>query len=116
MSPYPVLVSELIFFPIFFGSMLAEGSFMPVSGAILSSFQRKGEGWLLFYCLSMLLGIVLAASMALVELGVQLRTVLVAPFAAVLWVLGIILYFRVLGRMLWYVQNYRRERAPLSDI
>ena len=30
--------------------------------------------------------------------------------AAVLWVLGIILYFRLLGRLLWYVQNYRRQR------
>jgi hypothetical protein len=110
LSPYPLLLSELIFFPIFFGSMLAEGSFMPVSGAILKSLTRRGEGWLLFYLASMMLGIILAASMALFELGVQLRTILVAPFSAVLWVLGMILYFRLLGRLLWYVQNYRRER------
>ena len=119
LSPYPMLISELILFPIFFGSMLAEGSFLPVSGAIFSSFQRKGEGWMLFYCISMLLGIVLAASMAMVELGVQLgppQGLFVAPFAAVLWVLGIILYFRVLGRLLWYAQNYHRERQPLEDI
>ncbi|HUE74089.1 MAG TPA: hypothetical protein VMP01_24625 [Pirellulaceae bacterium] len=114
LSPYPILVSELIFFPIIFGSMLAEGSFMPVSGALLKSFQRRGEGWMLFYSMSILLGIVLAASIAMFELGVQLRTILVAPFSAVLWVLGIILYFRLLGRMLWYVQNYRRERDPLE--
>jgi DNA-directed RNA polymerase subunit M/transcription elongation factor TFIIS len=114
LSPYPILVSELMFFPIIFGSMLAEGSFMPMSGAILKSFQRSGEGWLLFYCMSILLAIPLAGSMALVELGVQLRTLLVAPFAAFLWVLSTILYFRLLGRMLWYVHNYRRERDPVD--
>jgi hypothetical protein len=34
----------------------------------------------------------------------------VAPFAAVLWVTSLTLYFRLVGRLLWYVQNYRRER------
>ncbi len=110
LSPYPLLLSELIFFPIIFGSMLAENSLMPVSGAILRSMQQRGDGWMLFYGMSVLLGMMLAASMALVEVGVQLHTVLIAPFAAVLWVLAIILYFRLLGRLLWYVQNYRRER------
>jgi hypothetical protein len=109
-APFPILFSELMFFPIIFGSMLAEGSLMPVSGAILGSMQRRGDGWLLFYCASVLLGIVLAASIALIELGIQMGTILVAPFAAMLWVASLILYFRLLGRLLWYAQNYRRER------
>jgi len=109
-APFPILFSELMFFPVLFGSMLAEGSFMPVSGAILGSMSRRGDGWLLFYCASVLLGIMLAGSIALIELGIQVGTILVAPFAAVLWVSSLILYFRLLGRLLWYVQNYRRER------
>lgn len=109
-APFPILFSELVLFPVIFGSMLAEGSLMPVSGAILGSMQRRGDGWLLFYCASVLLGIVLAASIALMELGIQVGTVLVAPFAAVLWVTSLTLYFRLVGRLLWYVQNYRRER------
>ncbi len=113
-SPYTLLVSELMFFPIIFGSMLAEGSFIPMSGSLVNSFQRRGEGWLLFYCLSMLLAIPLAGAIALVQVGVQTPTILVAPFAAVLWVLSLILYFRLLGRLLWYVQNYRRQRDPVD--
>ena len=109
-APFPILLSELMFFPIVFGSMLAEASLMPVSGAILKSMQQRGDGWLLFYLASILLGIVLTASIALIELGIQLGTLLVAPFAAVLWVASLILYFRLLGRLLWYAQNYRRER------
>lgn len=108
--PFAVLGSELLFFPIIFGSMLAEGSFMPVSGTIFQSMQKRGDGWLLFYMGSILLGMLLTAAVSLVELGIQSGTVLVAPFAAVLWVGGIILYFRLLGRLLWYVQNYRRQR------
>jgi hypothetical protein len=109
-APFPILMSELMFFPIVFGSMLAEGSFVPLSRPILTSLSRKGDGWLLFYLASIFLGMMLAGSLALIELGVQAGTIIVAPFAAVLWVTATILYFRLLGRLLWYVQSYRRQR------
>ena len=109
-APFPILMSELMFFPVVFGSMLAENSFLPLSRPILASMTRKGDGWLLFYVASILLGMLMAGSLALIEVGVQAQTVIVAPFAALLWVTATILYFRLLGRLLWYVQNYRRQR------
>ena len=114
LAPIPVLISELMFYPIVFGSILAEGSLAPVSATIFKSFQKRGDGWLMFYLWTILLGIVFTAAICLFGLGIRLRPapvgLLVAPFAAILWVGAMILYFRLLGRLLWFVQNWRPRR------
>jgi hypothetical protein len=108
-APYPLLVSILAFFPIIFGSMLAEGSMAaPVSADVLKSMQKRGDGWLLFYLGSIVLFIPLALATTLIQVGVSHEQYIVAPFSAVLLVGTLIVYFRLIGRLLWYTQNAGR--------
>jgi hypothetical protein len=108
-APFPILFSELMFFPIIFGSMLAEGSLMPVSGRSSGRCSAGATAGSCFIarrsCSGRAVGVG-GADRAGDSTGHDPRT----PVAAVLWVASLIMYFRLLGRLLWYVQNYRRER------
>lgn len=107
MLPFPVLMSQLLFFPPIFGSMMAEGSLLaPYSPAIVKSFKTHGDGWLLFYIASFFIGVIQAVAIGLLELEIGL----IAPLSAVILVTSIFLYFRLLGRLIWYGQNVRPQR------
>ena len=98
-APLPVLLSLLVLFPMVMYSMLVEGSIMGlVSGQVLRSFHFAGEGWLLFYMYSLVIGLLVAVFGALAEVD----SIAVNLIAAAGLVPLALLYCRLLGRMMWY--------------
>jgi len=103
----------LAIFPVLFASMLTESSlFYLISGAVIRSFRSHGDGWISLYVLSFFLFLFASVGAGVVEGGIQLGgsglVFLCAP-AAVLFVFLLILYFRLLGRLMWYTQNVRKK-------
>ncbi|MFN0018220.1 MAG: hypothetical protein ACKVP0_08180 [Pirellulaceae bacterium] len=112
-APFPPLVSFLAIFPVLFASMLTESSlFYLISGTVIRSFRSHGDGWISLYVLSFFLFLFASIGAGVVEGGIQLGgsglVFLCAP-AAVLFVFLLILYFRLLGRLMWYTQNVRKK-------
>ncbi|MCE9529192.1 MAG: hypothetical protein K8R36_24355 [Planctomycetales bacterium] len=112
-APFPPLVSFLAIFPVIFASMLTESSLVYlISGTVIRSFRSHGEGWITLYVLSFLLFLFASLGAGLVEWGMQLEgtgLVFLCATAAVLFVFLLILYFRLLGRLMWYTQNVPRK-------
>jgi hypothetical protein len=69
------------------------------SPAFLESFRYSGDGWIVFSIFTLLLAFMACIGIALWELG----SAFVAPFSAALFVTPLILYARLLGRLLWYI-------------
>jgi len=102
MVPLMMLVSCLAIFPFVLFSMLAEGTVLaPYSAAVVKSFSAAGDGWLLFYMESFLLG--LAAAIALVIAAVP--SWIAAPIGGAILVTLAFIYFRLVGRLMWYCQQ-----------
>ena len=106
-----MMMSCLLFFPIVLFSMLAEGTiFAPYSANVVKSVQGAGDGWMLVYMLSFVIGLIAAIGISFVALNHWLA----APFAAAILVTITLIYFRLLGRLMWYSQNNlpQVERPP----
>jgi len=93
-------------FPVILLSMLETGSVLnPISPAVLGSLVRRCWAWLAFYVLAALL---MAASVGL-EYGLH---ALGGPWAAlpgtILTATAIMVYFRLLGRLGWYITELSR--------
>lgn len=112
-APFPPLVTFLAIFPILFGSMLTESSlFYLLSGTVLKSFRSHGDGWISFYILSFFVFLFASLGAVLVEAGIQMEgsgLVFMSAIAAVLFVFLLILYFRLLGRLMWFTQTVRKN-------
>jgi hypothetical protein len=118
-APFPPLVSFLAIFPVLFASMLTESSlFYLISGTVIRSFRSHGDGWITLYVLSFFLFLLASIGAGVVEGGIQLEgtglVFLCAP-AAVLFVFLLILYFRLLGRLMWYTQNVRKKTTETES-
>lgn len=116
LAPFPVLVSFLLFFPIPFTSMVTESSpVYVVSGTVIRSLRSHGDGWISIYVLSFFIFMFAAAGIAIMEAGVSAGGsvyIVLAAMAAPVYVLLGILYFRLLGRLMWYTQTRVRQNSP----
>jgi hypothetical protein len=108
LAPLPVVASWTVLFPIVLFSMLAENSVLGVfSSRTKESFTIAGEAWLLFYLYSMGLGIF--GGVFVVMAGLPFWPVtLVGGFGLVTVAF---LYFRVLGRLMWYCEQKGLKRS-----
>lgn len=106
-----VIGSLFLLFPVILLSMLETGSAMnPISPAVLKSLFVQGWGWLGFYALAAMLLAVVAA----VVLGLWLWIGFWAIFASSLVIVpALMIYFRLLGRLGWYITV--RSRPPESE-
>ena len=96
----PVVLSLAVLFPLVLFSMLAEGSITaPYSPQLVRSFHTVSEGWMLFYLYSFALGIFGGCFAGLAAFSNPLLNCL----GAVLVVTAILIYCRLLGRLMWYV-------------
>lgn len=112
-APFPPLITFLAIFPVLFSSMLTESSlFYLVSGKVLRSFRSHGDGWVTFYILSFFVFLFACLGTAIAEGGVLLGGLglfMTSLFSAILFVLLLVLYVRLLGRLMWYTQTVRRK-------
>lgn len=112
-APFPPLVSFLTIFPILLGSMLSENSLIYLlSGTVLKSLRSHGDGWITFYILSFFFFLLASLGAVLVEVGIQMEgtgLVFMSAIAAVLFVFLLLLYFRLLGRLMWFTQTARKK-------
>ena len=112
-APFPPLVSFLAIFPVLFASILTESSiFYLISGAVIRSFRSHGDGWISIYVLSFFLFLFAALGAGVVEGGIQVGgggLVVLCAASSVLFVFLLILYFRLLGRLMWYTQTARKQ-------
>ena len=112
-APFPPLVSFLAIFPILFTSMLTESSLVYLlSGTVLKSLRSHGDGWITFYILSFFFFLFASLGAVLVQVGIEMEgagLVFMAAIAAVVFVFLAILYFRLLGRLMWFTQSARKK-------
>lgn len=106
-GPLMLLVSAMLFTPLAWLPMLLEKSLQGpfYSQTFWQSFRFSGDGWFVFYFETLLLCLFAAGGMSLWSYG----SVILAPLSALLLVTPLILYFRLVGRMLWYIDP---EMAP----
>jgi hypothetical protein len=107
----PIALSLFVLFPPVLFSMLAEGTILaPLSPHLRRSFQIASEGWLLFYLCSGALGIFGGAVAALAMLSHPVLN----SIGAVGTITSLLLYCRLLGRLMWYVaqREARLAHAP----
>lgn len=69
------------------------------SPAFLESFRHSGDGWIVFGMQTLLLAFIAGIGISIWSFGSPIA----APFSAVLIVTPLLLYARLLGRMLWYI-------------
>ncbi|QDU30359.1 hypothetical protein ETAA8_54870 [Anatilimnocola aggregata] len=95
------LISLLIFVPLLWLPILLHKSFAGAHQSPLfwESFRFTGDGWIVFYMETFVLGLVVSMGISLWSTG----SVVVAPLSAALLVTPLFLYFRLLGRLLWYI-------------
>jgi hypothetical protein len=97
--PLPVVASWTLFFPVVLFSMLAENSVLGVfSSRTRESFQIASEAWLLCYLYSTGLGL-LGGGVAMLGGIAFWPLTLIGGFGLVTTAF---LYFRLLGRLMWY--------------
>lgn len=106
-GPLMLLVSAMLFTPLVWLPMLLEKSLQgPLhSQTFWQSFRFSGYGWIVFYFETLLLCLVAAGGMSLWSYG----SVVLAPLSAAILVTPLFLYFRLVGRLLWYIDP---EMAP----
>lgn len=100
-GPMMLLVSSLFFMPLLWLPMLLEKSPLgPLqSQSFWQSFRYSGNGWILFYFETFLLALVAAGGMS----HWSSPSPVLAPLSAVALITPLFLYFRLLGRLLWYI-------------
>jgi hypothetical protein len=107
---FPPLLSWLILFPVVLHSMLAEDHPMAfLSPAVMRTWHSAGEAWVIFYMYSIGIAFLLAGALSLFIPG-QLAMTAVGACATVAVLL---LYARLLGRLMWYTsQKDAQSAAP----
>lgn len=100
-GPIILLVSAMLFMPLVWLPMLLEKSPLAPfqSQTFWQSFRFSGDGWFTFYFAALILALVASGGMAMWGLSAPI----LAPLSAVLLVTPLLLYLRLLGRMLWYI-------------
>jgi hypothetical protein len=113
--------SVYLLFPIMILSMLEAGSrFLPFSGPIWQSMSRHPGAWLLFYLqTAAMMGITAAAAWVAIEGTGSAMRVLAAVAGSVAGAATLLLYFRLLGRLVLTCgtldQENERTQAARSD-
>jgi hypothetical protein len=99
--PLPIITSLVAFFPIVLSSMLTEASIISVvSPTVIRMLRAGAEGWIVFYMLTFVQGVLAIGAIALLEMQNVIATVAAGAIGVTL----ILLYMRLLGRLLWYSQ------------
>ncbi|HEX5105132.1 MAG TPA: hypothetical protein VFV87_15035 [Pirellulaceae bacterium] len=110
-APLPIVASWSMLFPIVLYSMLAENSVLSIwSSRTRESLTVASEAWLLFYMYSIGLGIIGGGAAVLAGVAFWPLT-MVGAFGLVTIAF---LYFRVLGRLMWYAEQKGLKRAQQS--
>ena len=110
--PLPVIGSLVAFFPVVLCSMLAEGSVLNViSPTVLRMVRAAADGWILFYMLTFVIGMLAVGAVALLEL----QNIIASLLAGVLGVTLALLYNRLLGRLMWYSQHKLTEEEAREE-
>jgi DNA-directed RNA polymerase subunit M/transcription elongation factor TFIIS len=105
-----LLVSLYLFLPITQLSLLESDSLtMPASPAILGSLSKDFLLWATLYLMTFAIALLVALTLSLTRITTP---TVVVMLLAVVWVLGIFLYYRLLGRVAWACQvRLLRQRA-----
>ncbi len=109
-GPIMLLVSAMVFTPLLWLPMLLEKSLTGPfhSPTFWQSFKDNGDGWIVFYLETLMLGLV-------ASLGVSLwstDSVVIAPPSAAIIVSSLMIYLRLLGRLLWYIDPTMTPAPP----
>lgn len=101
LGPIAILVSGMLLLPLAWLPMLLEKSFTaPVQSQLFwQSFRDSGDGWFTFGFETLMLGMVAALGVSMWNLG----SVILSPLSAALLVTSLLVYVRLLGRLLWYI-------------
>jgi len=106
----PPVLSWLVLYPYILFSMLNEDSvFAIASSDTLRSLKIASDGWVFFYMYSIVL-VMMAVGAAAMMFASQL---LVAALGAAFMVAVLMLYFRLLGRLMWY-SGQREAKLPAA--
>jgi hypothetical protein len=98
----PPLLSWLILFPFVLHSMLAEDSVVAIiSPLVTKTLGSAGEAWVIFYTYSIVIAFLLAGALALIAA----KQLLMVPVGACATVAVLLLYARLLGRLMWYTSQ-----------
>jgi len=110
--PLPVLASLVAFAPIVLTSILVEGSVLNVvSPTVLRMVRTAAEGWILFYMLTFVIGMLAVGALALLEI----QNLITSFIAGALCVTLALLYCRLLGRLMWYSQHKLTEEDAREE-
>jgi phage FluMu protein Com len=112
MAAAPLMLSWIALFPIVMYSMLAEASVLaPVSPHTWRSWKVASEGWIVFYMASILIALV-----GTVAGSFMLSSYLVlSAIGALGTVTCMLLYARLLGRLLWYSAQKEAKLAARGE-
>jgi hypothetical protein len=109
--PLPILASLVACLPIVLCSILVEDSILSIVSANVIRMVKAGpEGWILFYMLTGLIGILAVVGLSLLEAGY-----VGAFLSGAVGVTLTLLYMRLLGRLLWYSQNKLTEAEAREE-
>ena len=104
-----ILASWIVLFPLVLCSMLAEGSVISVySPQTIRGLKVAADAWMLFYMLAFVLGLIAALAIWLASVNM----VLISSVGAAALVALAFVYCRLLGRMMWVMQD---KLAKLPD-
>jgi hypothetical protein len=98
----PPLMSWLLLFPFVLHSMLAEDSVTAVASPIvINSLKTAADAWVIFYAYSMGIAFLLAGGLSLMAVSQFLITAVGAMATTAV----VLLYARLLGRLMWYTSQ-----------
>jgi hypothetical protein len=104
----PPVLSGLILFPLVLHSMLAEDHPMAfLSPAVMRTWQSAGDAWMIFYMYSIGIAFLLTGGLALFIPGQMAMTAV----GACATVAVLLLYARLLGRLMWYTSQRDAQLA-----
>jgi len=107
----PPVLSWLVLYPYVLFSMLNEDSvFAIASPDTLRSLKIASDGWVFFYMYSLVL-VLLAVGAAAMMVGGQF---LVGALGAAFFVAVLMVYFRLLGRLMWYAGQRDAKQAAAT--
>lgn len=110
--PLPVLASLIALGPIVLSSILVEGSVLSVvSPTVLRMVRTAADGWILFYMLTFVIGLLAVGALALSELGSLITAFIAGALSATL----VLIYCRLLGRLMWYSQHKLTEEEAREE-
>ena len=100
-------LTVFLLYPVFLLSALDNGSiFAPISGLILRSFRTAWQGWLIFYGET---SVLVAALVLLILVLFPLNPFLAVAVTTPPLVAVMLIYARLLGRLVWYIGQSQEE-------